>query len=156
MKKQLLLLVMLLLPTIVLADKSGTCGDNLTWTLDESTGTLTIEGSGTMKDYSSINNQAPWYGIRTKIIKVVIDDGANNIGNWAFSNCSNLTTVSIPNSVSWIGERSFYRCGLTSVMVGNNVSTIGKYAFASCTKLTSVTIPNCMWFIDEGAFENCI
>ena len=156
MKKQLLLLVTMLLPIIALADKSGTCGDNLTWTLDESTGTLTIEGSGTMKDYSSsIYNLAPWYYSRTKILKVVIDDGASNIGNWAFSNCSNLTTVSIPNSVSWIGERSFYRCGLTSVTVGNNVSTIGKYAFASCNKLTSVTIPNCMWFIDEEAFTDC-
>ena len=51
MKKQLLLLMMILLPMAASADYSGTCGDNLTWTLVESTGTLTIEGSGSMKDY---------------------------------------------------------------------------------------------------------
>jgi hypothetical protein len=83
MKKQLLFLVLILLPMIAHADKSGTCGDNLTWTLDESTGILTIEGSGAMEDYSS-NSNAPWYRDRESISTIVIGDGVTNIGQYAF------------------------------------------------------------------------
>ena len=50
-KKQLLLLIMILLPMVAVADESGKCGDNLTWTYTETTQTLTIEGTGAMTDY---------------------------------------------------------------------------------------------------------
>ncbi len=109
MKKQLLLLVLMLLPMIAHADKSGTCGYNLTWTLNESTGTLTIEGSGAMKDYSS-SSYAPWYTYRQMILSVVIGDGVTNIGNYAFYVCSGLTSITIPNSVTSIGVGAFYYC----------------------------------------------
>ena len=113
MKKQLLLLVMMLLPILACADKSGTCGDNLTWTLEESTGTLTISGSGAMSDYSYIaysSNYAPWYNDRTKILIVIIEDGVTSIGSGAFYNCSGLTSVTIPNSVTSIGIGAFEDC----------------------------------------------
>ena len=109
MKKQLLFLVMMLLPMIAHADKSGTCGDNLTWILEESTGILTIEGSGAMKDYSS-GSSAPWYRDRGKISTLVIGDGVTNIGSYAFSHCYGLTSVTTPNSVTSIGESAFAEC----------------------------------------------
>ena len=155
MKKQLLLLVMILLPMIAHADKSGTCGENLTWTLMESTGTLTIEGSGAMEDFSSPSS-VPWYGDETKISNVVIGGGVTKIGKLAFSGCSGLTSITIPNSVTSIGEKAFLSCyGLTSVTIPNSVTSIDKSAFYGCFGLTSVTIPNSVTSIGEYAFHGC-
>ena len=65
------------------------------------------------------------------------------IGNGAFSENTNITQVTIPNSVARIGYRAFDRCtSLTSVTIPNSVTTIGEVAFWQCTSLTSVTIPN--------------
>jgi hypothetical protein len=100
MKKQLLLLIMMLLPLAASADKSGTCGDNLTWTLVESTGTLTIEGNGAMYCYSPNSGMfslgyAPWYNDREKIINIVVENGMTNIGDYAFYNCINLSSITL-------------------------------------------------------------
>ena len=112
MKKQLLLLMMMLLPMVAMADNSGTCGDNLTWTLVESTGTLTISGTGAMQNFNNpnyySNGLSPWYYDRAKVITVVIEDGVTTIGNCAFYNCSKMSSVIIHNSVTSIGNYAFY------------------------------------------------
>ena len=114
----------------------GTCGDNLTWTLD-SNGLLTISGTGDMDDYDSGSD--PWYKHGAQIKKVVISDGVNSIGDNAFSDCYNLTSVTIPASVTSIGAWAFEDCsGLTSVTIGNGVTAIGEGAFWGCTSLTNV------------------
>ena len=78
------------------------------------------------------------------------------IGEHAFSNSKNLTSINIPNSVTSIGFCAFFCCyGLTSVTIPNSVTSIGESAFGSCTGLTSVTIPDSVTSIGEGAFRNC-
>ena len=78
------------------------------------------------------------------------------IGNFAFSACIGLTSVTIPNSVSSIGSLAFSSCsGLTSITIPNSVTTIGGNAFVNCTGLTSVTIPNSVTTIGDGAFSGC-
>ena len=73
-----------------------------------------------------------------------------------FDNCTGLTSVIIPNSVTTIGDYAFYVCtGLTSVIIPNSVTTIGEYAFNNCTGLTSVTIPASVTTICEGVFKSC-
>ena len=142
MKKQLLLLVMMLLPMVAMADKSGTCGDNLTWTLVESTGTLTISGSGAMNNYTTYSI-APWYDDRAKILAVVIENGVTSIGQYAFYNCTGLTSFTIPNSVTSIGRYAFAGCsGLTSVTIPNSVTGIGNGVFSACSELNSIVIEN--------------
>ena len=108
MKKQLLLLVMMLLPMVAMADDSGVCGDNLTWTFVESTGTLTIRGTGAMNDYKY--DERPWFYYRNDIVKLIIEEGVTSIGEWAFSACSGLTSITIPNSVTSICDDTFYGC----------------------------------------------
>ena len=71
-------------------------------------------------------------------------------------NCTGLTSVTIPNSVTKIGGSAFYKCsGLTSVTIGTGVTSIGGYAFSGCSGLTSVTIGNNVWSIGEEAFRGC-
>ncbi|MCI6645489.1 MAG: leucine-rich repeat domain-containing protein [Bacteroidales bacterium] len=79
-----------------------------------------------------------------------------SIGEWAFYECSSLTSVTIPNGVTSIGGGAFSGCsGLTSVTIPNSVTSIGEGAFFECSGLTSVTIPNSVTSIGEDAFSYC-
>ena len=79
-----------------------------------------------------------------------------SIGEYAFSSCPNLTSVTIPNSVTTIGEFAFNKCStLTSVTIPNSVTTIEKYAFKGCLNLTSIVIPKSVRKIERKAFGEC-
>ncbi len=91
-----------------------------------------------------------------EIKDLVIPNSVTRIGNYAFKNCSGLTSVVIPNSVTSIGSDAFHSCsGLTSVVIGNSVTLIGSGAFYKCSGLTSVVIPNSVTSIYRSAFAYC-
>ena len=134
------------------AADSGTCGDNLSWTLNGST--LTISGSGAMANYEEPSGE-PWCNDRYGIYTVVIESGVTSIGNGAFDNCTNLASVTIPDSVTSIGEGAFSNCtNLATVNIPTGVTTINNYTFCG-TKLTSVTIPSTVTSIGSYAFNGC-
>ena len=90
------------------------------------------------------------------LTSIFIPNTVTAIKDNAFYMCSGLTTIDIPNSVSAIGENAFAGCSsLTDISIANSVTTIGKYAFSHCKKLTDLTIPNSVTTIDEGAFFFC-
>ena len=141
MKRHLLTLFLALAVSVgTLFAQSGTCGTNLTWTLDTESGILTISGTGAMKDYTySSKPNTPWYSYRESITSVVISDGVASIGTYAFYGCSSLTSITIPSSVTSIGNYAFNYCSsLTSLTIGESVTSIGSYAFRGCSSLTSV------------------
>ncbi|WP_400236297.1 leucine-rich repeat domain-containing protein [Methanomethylophilus alvi] len=134
------------------SDDSGSCGDNVTYVFDSSTGTLTISGSGGI--YSS--GGAPWYPYRSDVKKVIIEDGVTSIGQSAFSGCYSLASVTIPDSVTSIRDWAFGGCiSLASITIPDGVTSIGGYAFSECTSLASITIPDGVTSIGQSAFDGC-
>lgn len=159
-------------------------GSGVTWQLTEntdgsSTYTLTIRGSGAMKNYLMSGHQ-PWRSFRDQITSVVVSPGVTSIGNLAFALSSNIIHVDIADSVVSIGEQAFFKCSsLTNITVPQSVTYIGVNAFDSCTKLSSITlstnnitsirpytfsgcselssivIPDGVTSIQVGAFSNC-
>ena len=153
-------------------DGEGNLADNLTWSFDPETGTLTIEGSGEMMDYGWYPDEAPWIFYIYKIQKVVLPKGMTTIGDYAFASCGVLTDVNIPNTVITIGESAFESCySLAAITIPSSVVSLGGGAFWECTNLKSITDlavtpqvlgedvfeyvdqPNCKLYVPSGAVE---
>ena len=87
---------------------------------------------------------------------ITIPDSVTSIGDWAFSECSSLHSVTIPDSVTSIGNWTFHRCSsLHSVTIPDSVTSIRDWAFLDCKSLQSVTIPDSVTSIGDGAFNGC-
>ena len=150
--KKLLIIFFALLPLAASADDSGSCGENVTYTFVEATGTLTISGTGTMTNYTSLS--APWNSYINSIQTVILEDGVTSIGNSAFNGCNGLTSVTIPNSVTSVGDMAFCGCyGLSSLIIPNSVTSIGYMAFYWCSSLTSIIVESGNTVYDSR--ENC-
>lgn len=184
MKKRILALlvtaalILSMIPMAFAADiASGTCGDNLTWTLSD-TGVLTISGSGAMSDFTP--SGAPWYSNRTSITTLVIGEGVTSVGDYAFRRCSSLTSATFPSTLTSIGECAFEMCksmanvtlpanlrtieasafseceAFTTIVIPEGITTLGNHAFSGCANVTDVTLPSTMTSIGVGAFYSCL
>ena len=89
------------------------------------------------------------------LTSVIIPSGVTSIGNLAFAHCFGLTSVSIPNSVTSIGDFAFFFSALTSVILPDSVISIGTSAFGQCDGLTSINMPNSVTSVGAYAFSNC-
>ncbi len=96
-------------------------------------------------------------GAETVVIPDTIDGkSVTSIGRRAFEGCTNLKSITIPNSVTEMGRRAFSGCSsLIGIAIPDSVTEIGKYAFDGCKSLTSITIPDGVTSIGDGAFYNC-
>ena len=120
---------------------SGSCGDNATWelTTDDSNRytVLTIGGSGAMNNYGH----------------TTVDDIWRTDAPWGY----NLTSVTIGNDITSIGNYAFIGCQqLSSLTIGSGVTTIGTNAFDHCDALTNITLPASVSTLNAGAFKNCV
>ena len=161
-------LIMGMVPSTVFAAEvvaSGTCGENLTWTVDDA-GVLTISGTGEMDDYGpstetvfspevSYSNQ-PWGAHRASITSIVIGAGVTGIGDYAFCNCKSLTEVSIPDTVKRIGMGVFSMdSALKSVTIPEGVVSIGPGAFSRCSAVTEISIPKGIQKLEDYVLYSC-
>ena len=109
------------------------------WSFDEATGTLTLDGSGAMKEYTSAA-EAPWYSYRDSIEHLVVKSGVTSLSSYAFVGCQNLADITLPDTLQTIGTMTFYGCDrLNNVTIPASVRTIGSYAFADALSLSRIT-----------------
>ena len=127
---------------------SGSCGTDVYYTFDSSTGLLTISGRGGINVYS--------FEYQNSIKTVVINSGVTSIGSWAFYYCSKITSITIPASVTSIAAYAFRYCSsLTNITIPDSVTSIGSYAFSGCSGLKSISIPVSVTSISTYTFDNC-
>ena len=159
MRKRILSLLLAIIMTIslgttVLADdnaivNSGTCGKNLTWTLD-SAGLLTISGTGEMWDSAFSYNK--------DIKSVRLPDAITQIPYKAFSGCTNLKNIRLPDSVTQIDEDAFGNCDLQEQVVqeivsSDNITFIGSRAFEGNKNIYTVHIGKNVEYIQTETFN---
>ena len=109
------------------------------WSFDEATGTLTLDGSGAMKEYTSAA-EAPWYSYRDSIAHLVVKSGVTSLSSYAFVGCQNLADITLPDTLQTIGTMTFYGCdNLNNVTIPASVRTIGSYAFADALSLSRIS-----------------
>ena len=91
------------------------------------------------------------------LTSITIPDSVTGIGSFAFSNCENITDIKIPDGVEKIEEYTFYNCaGLTSISIPKNIIRIGDSAFSNCINLEDITIPDSVTSIGYSAFDQCL
>ena len=143
-----LLCLILSLSLPVSAAETGTCGDNVTWTLEGNT--LTIQGKGAMYDFP---NGAPWDAHKDTITTLVFVD-VTYIGSDAFRNYDNVSSIRFGYGLYEIGPRAFLDCdGLTEITLPGSFKIFGERSFESCTYLKRIYCEgffptfrqNCLW-----------
>ncbi|MBR7060955.1 MAG: leucine-rich repeat domain-containing protein, partial [Eubacterium sp.] len=134
---------------------SGSCGENITYNYNQSTGVLTINGTGDLLQYNHGPTGSPFS--YSSILSVVISEGITSIGGCAFFECKRLKNVCLPNSITQIGNESFKNCvELNHISLPDSLINIGSSAFSGCKGLKRLTIPNSVQSIDSYAFSGCI
>ena len=125
--------------------------DALSWTFEE--GVLTISGEGPMANYGEVNK--PWKDIREQVTTLVIEPGITSIGENAFHNMVNLSSVTIPDGVETIGTSAFSYCEkLTAVTLPRSLRGLDTYVFYA-TGLTEIHFPENLSHFGSGALGNC-
>ncbi|MGN0515629.1 leucine-rich repeat protein [Eubacterium sp.] len=125
----------------------GKCGESITYTFDEATGTLTLTGTGDMYDYGL--DEVPWESYRKSISKITINKGITSIGNCSFEFCGTFSNdiyedgileVNIPNTVTHIGYFAFRYSKIKNIYLPSSVTSIGDLAFSGCYNLESIVV----------------
>ena len=92
----------------------------------------------------------------SNLASITIPDGVTSISDYTFIDCSRLKNILIPNSVTSIGRGAFYRCKkLTSITIPDSVTSIMWRAFCNCNSLTDITLSQSITIIDDGVFRDC-
>lgn len=138
---------------------SGSCGDNVTWSYDANSCTLTISGSGDMEDYDATYDRDdetyynPTYPWPSSVAKLVVKDGVTRLGSFAFYKCTSLVEVSLPESIGAFGSYCFAECSqLISLTIPSKVTVIPQGFCSGCKKITAINIPSGVTRINKNAF----
>ena len=139
-------------------EKTGKCGDNATWTFNESTGLMTISGKGEMWSYNQEEGMGgktqPWKNWRDKIKRVIIKEGITLVGDSAFYNCGSIQKVDFPESLRVVDNFAFYSCSsLSDAPLPEKLDALGQECFSYCA-FTQATIPPYVSFLNNAFVYN--
>lgn len=140
-------------------DLNGDELEDVEWFFNDATGNLTIKivkysGNKSIKEYSTEDPTGyPWYTHANNIKSIIIGEGITNVPAWAFAMMEHCTSVSLPSTLTSIGNCALEECAFTSINLPEGLTTIGDYAF-QMGALTSVTIPSTVTNIGTVAFQD--
>lgn len=153
------ILLITLAANIMAAVYNGSCGTNLNWSLNTSTRTLTITGSGDMDDYAideDGNLYSPWANYVGYVSNIHLPEGLTSIGDGAFA-LTNITNITLPSGLTRIGNSAFYDCqNLESVVIPDAVVDVEDCCFMYCSKLANVQIGSGIHKIPNRCFSLCV
>ena len=153
---------------------SGSCGDNLSWSINDDHTVLTFTGSGAMKDYGYYSDCVPWWDYRDSVTTLNFPAGITHIGTYSFCSFSKIKNLELPASCAEIAYEAFYNCAaleevslygdvgedafvycyaLKRIMINEGCTSIGQEAFSECYALESLSLPRSIKTIECEAFE---
>ena len=133
---------------------SGTCGDNVTWSLSEDADVLTISGTGATWDY--YDDYPGFYPARVAVRFITVNEGVTELGCYLFNHFDRAETITIPDSLTSIRAGAFSNCGaIESLKIPYTVTSIGSRAFYNCSKMIFAVIFNPSASFGQGVFDSC-
>lgn len=134
----------------VYAAETGSCGDNVTWTYES--GTLTLSGTG-----ETFGDVPYWFwgGKIYSVTRLVVEPGITGLGKGIFNSFNNLTQIVLPETLTTLGEGAFSGCGgLKEITLPEGLTTIGVGAFFDCRMLEKIVLPSTLTTVGDRAFYN--
>lgn len=131
----------------------GTCGENLAWTLEE--GVLSISGTGKMENWPG-KSETPWYSYRRMFHTVIVGEGVENVGAYAFYGCRSLESVVLPQSAESLGQYAFRDCSrLENIRLPEGVASLERGVFYECANLSCIELPETIRSLGTELFYEC-
>ena len=147
--------------SLTVSEYGGECGSRATWRLTDD-GVLTISGKDGIYEYGwygedDVYHPAPWAEEAMPAVKkLVVNSGITYIGSSTFEGLDQLTSVSLPDTMEYIGWGAFSDCAsLTSIVVPEGIKVLYANTFARCTSLRSVKLPSTLEWINDCIFSGC-
>ena len=147
--------------SLTVSEYAGECGSRATWRLTDD-GVLTISGKDGIYEYGwyeedDVYHPAPWAEEGMPAVKkLVVNSGITYIGSSTFEGLDQLTSVSLPDTMEYIGWGAFSDCAsLTSIVVPEGIKVLYANTFARCTSLRSVKLPSTLEWINDCIFSGC-
>lgn len=169
MKKELVLFVMMLLPLVASAELKEI--DGIFYNLEHDTKTAEVTNgkvySGEIEIPESFTYENETYIVNsigdfafyecTSLTSIILPERLQSVGNSAFSGCSSISNLTIPSNVTIIGNRCFSACSqLNGIILPSKLVSVGDYCFNGCVALSDITIPNGVNLLGDYCFYDCI
>ncbi len=132
---------------------SGSCGNELSWSIEGDT--LVITGKGKMTNYNDPED-IPWFEMRNDIRQISFPDGLTHVGELAFYDMKSLEMIVLPDSVVSVGDYTFSECSAVQMItLSGKLESIGIASFAGCGLVRKIDFPNSLKSIGDRAFSRC-
>ncbi len=154
--KRVICTILCIVMVVSLCPFTVSAENNIRWSFNSTTGELSITGTGAAAFYESgYETTPPWQSVKSQIKSVTVYAGITALGYHAFSDCTELTDVSLPSTLVGIGNYAFYNCSKAKITLSENFTSIGNSAFYNCDGITGEVDLKNVEYLGEDAFRAC-